>query len=182
VEKKIITDFSWTLFLDRDGVINHQKEGGYILNWDEFELYEGVKEAMQIFSTKFNCVCVITNQRGVGKGDMTLQDLQTIHQNLQTAVADSGGKIDKIYFCTDLESAGTCRKPNTGMALQAKKDFAAIDFNKTIMVGNSPSDMEFGRNIGATNVFLNTTNNTLNTTDDSIDYCFATLFDFAKSL
>jgi histidinol-phosphate phosphatase family protein len=182
VAKKIITDHSWTLFLDRDGVINHQKEGGYILNWDEFVFYEGVKEAMQVFSKKFKYICIITNQRGVGKGDMSLQDLETIHLNLQAEVASIGGRIDRFYYCTDLESTSNCRKPNVGMALQAKKDFPAIDFSKTIMVGNSLSDMAFGRNIGAINIFLNTTNTAVNESDERIDLCFATLYDFAKTL
>lgn len=180
--KNISTDHSWTLFLDRDGVINHQKEGGYILNWDEFVFYEGVKEAMQVFSKKFKYICVITNQRGVGKGNMSLQDLKTIHQNLQYEVAAIGGKIDRFYFCTDPESTSDCRKPNAGMAFQAKQDFPAIDFSKTIMVGNSLSDMEFGRNIGATNIFLNTTNFTVNESDERVDACFPTLLDFAKTL
>jgi len=182
VKKDFITDHLWTLFLDRDGVINEQKEGGYILNWDEFVFYDGVKEAMQVFSKKFKHICIITNQRGVSKGEMSLQDLQTIHQNLKNEVTEIGGKIDSIYYCTDQEAGSTCRKPNTGMALQAKQDYPSIDFTKTIMVGNSPGDMEFGRNIGATTIFLNTTNSFINKSDERVDYCFATLLDFAKTL
>ena len=182
MQKDIITDHLWTLFLDRDGVINEQKEGGYILNWEEFVFYDGVKEAMQVFSKKFKHICIITNQRGVGKGEMSLQDLNIIHQNLKTEVAAVGGRIDKIYFCTEQESTSACRKPNTGMALQAKQDYPSINFAKTIMVGNSPGDMEFGKNIGATTVFLNTTNNAINELDKRVDYCFTTLLDFAKTL
>jgi histidinol-phosphate phosphatase family protein len=182
VKKNIITDNTWTLFLDRDGVINQQKEGGYILNWDEFVFYDGVKEAMQVFSTKFKHICIITNQRGVGKGDMSLKDLQNIHQILQVQVTKAGGRIDQFYFCTDVDATSDCRKPNAGMAFQAKNDFPAINFSKTIMVGNSLSDMEFGRKIGATNIFLNTTNFTVNESDERVDCCFATLYDFAKTL
>ena len=63
-------DTSWTLFLDRDGVINHEKKDEYILNWREFQFYDGVKEAFQKFSSNFGKIIVISNQRGVGVGSL----------------------------------------------------------------------------------------------------------------
>jgi D-glycero-D-manno-heptose 1,7-bisphosphate phosphatase len=175
-------DNSWTLFLDRDGVINQEKHLDYIHTWAEFAFYDGVKEAMKIFAQKFNHIVVVTNQKGVGKGLTQLKDLHHIHKNMQAAIAADGGRIDKVYFCPELEETAPCRKPNTGMALQAKKDFAAIDFSKSVMVGNTLSDMSFGRNIGAFNIFLPTTRPKEEQADNRIDAVFASLLHFAKSL
>lgn len=175
-------DNSWTLFLDRDGVINHQNMDGYILAWDEFIFYEGVLEAMSIFKGQFQHIFIVTNQRGVGKGHMTVDDLNNIHDQMQRSIEVAGGNINQVYFCPDVDANSAGRKPNTGMALQAQQEFPAIDLAKSIMVGNSMSDMEFGRNIGATNVFLATTNNTITDADDRIDFVFPSLIDFAKTL
>jgi len=73
---------SWTLFLDRDGVINHEKEQDYVYNYDEFIFYDGALEAMKIFTEKFSTIIVATNQRGVSKGLMTEEDLQDLHKNM----------------------------------------------------------------------------------------------------
>jgi D-glycero-D-manno-heptose 1,7-bisphosphate phosphatase len=175
-------DLSWTLFLDRDGVINHEKHLGYINTWDEFFFYDGVKEAIKIFTGRFNRIVVVTNQKGVGKGITKLKDLQIIHQNMLAEIEKAGGKIDKIYFCPDLDENSPNRKPNAGMALQAKKDFTEIDFTKSIMVGNTLGDMQFGRNIGAVTIFLPTTMPEVSHTDERIDAVYASLLHFAKSL
>lgn len=151
------TDKSWTLFLDRDGVINHEKQDDYIRNWGEFVFYDGVKEALKIFHSKFQHIVVVTNQKGVGKGWMTMEDLQDINKNLLKEVNKAGSHIDKIYFCTDLDETSLNRKPNTGMGLQAQKDFPSINFSKSIMIGNTPGDMEFGRRLGMFTIFLKTT-------------------------
>lgn len=169
-----------TIFLDRDGVLNHQKEGSYIFTWDEFVFYEGVLEAMYFFATKFQYIFIVTNQRGVGKGLMTESDLQQIHTKMKKSIELAGGRIDGIYYCTELESIN--RKPNPGMAMQAQHDFSGIDFSRSIMVGNSMSDMEFGRNIGATTVFLTTTNPSVNKEDKNIDTVYTSLADFASAL
>jgi D-glycero-D-manno-heptose 1,7-bisphosphate phosphatase len=173
---------NWTLFLDRDGVINHEKENDYIHTWDEFVFYEGAKEAMKFFARKFKYIFIITNQRGVGKGVTTSEDLNTIHQNMIKEIEMAGGRINKIYFCTDLDDNSPNRKPQPGMALQAKQDFPDIDFNQSVMVGNTLSDMEFGRNIGATTVFLPTTKPDVSHTENSIDAVYKSLADFAAAL
>jgi histidinol-phosphate phosphatase family protein len=174
-------DNNWTLFLDRDGVLNHQKEGSYILNWDEFIFYEGVLQAMHFFAAQFKYIFIITNQRGVGKELMTENDLQEIHHNMQTTIEHAGGRIDGMYYCTEPDGS-FCRKPAPGMALQAQKDFPDVDFSKSVMVGNSMSDMEFGRNIGATTVFVTTTNPTVDHTDSRFDAVYKSLEDFANAL
>ncbi len=87
-------DESWTLFLDRDGVINHEKELSYIFHYDEFIFYEGVKEALRILSSRFGRIFIVTNQRGVGKGLMTEKDLGAIHLNMMNDIDKAGGRVD----------------------------------------------------------------------------------------
>lgn len=171
---------TWSPFLDRDGVLNHQKEGSYILSWDEFVFYEGAITAMRLLASHFKYIFIVTNQRGVGKGLMTEKDLQQIHHYMKRAIELADGRIDGIYYCTELESPN--RKPNTGMAYQAKNDFPDVDFSKSVMVGNSISDMEFGRNIGATNIFIPTTKPDVGRGDETIDAVYNSLEDFANAL
>jgi histidinol-phosphate phosphatase family protein len=173
---------SWTLFLDRDGVINHEKKLDYILHWNEFKFYDGVKEALQIFNTTFKIIVIVTNQKGVGKGLMTEDDLHTIHKKMIEEIHAGSGRIDKVYYCADLENDSPNRKPNHGMALQAKQDFSTIDFSKSIMVGNKLSDMEFGRNAGMHTVFLATTNPEVEFPHPFIDFRFDNLLAFAQAL
>ncbi|HMO61512.1 MAG TPA: HAD-IIIA family hydrolase [Ferruginibacter sp.] len=173
---------SWTLFLDRDGVINHEKHLGYILHWDEFIFYDGVKEALQIFSGIFGRIVVVTNQRGVGKALMSEQDLNSIHTNMIADIAHHGGRIDKVYYCSSIDNNHPCRKPNPGMALQARQDFPEIDFNKSIMIGNTLSDMDFGRKIGAFTIFLPTTRPEVPHQHPSIDAVYPSLWHVAKAI
>jgi D-glycero-D-manno-heptose 1,7-bisphosphate phosphatase len=173
-------DKTWTLFLDRDGVINHEKHLDYIHTWEEFKFYDGAKVAIQIFTQKFNRIIVVTNQKGIGKGVTKMEDVKIIHQNMTADIEAVGGKIDAVYFCPDLESPN--RKPNPGMGLQAAKDFRDIDLSKAIMVGNTLSDMHFGRNLGIKNVFLTTTRPEVDTNDESIDAVYPSLIAFALDL
>ncbi len=175
-------DKSWTLFLDRDGVINHEKHKEYINTWDDFVFYEGARQAISIFSTVFKFIIIITNQRGIAKGHTKPGDLQIIHQNMQAEVEKAGGKIDAIYFCPDMDETSPNRKPNPGMGVQALKDFPEIDFSKTIMVGNTLSDMQFGKNIGAKTIFLPTTRPEVDTNDERIDAVYPSLIAFALDL
>ncbi len=172
---------SWTLFIDRDGVINEEKPLDYIHTWNEFIFYEGVKEAFKIFNEKFGKIVLVTNQRGVAKGLTKLEDLEHIHENMLKEILSAGGRIDKIYFCAEMESLD--RKPNPGMGLQAVRDFPEIDLSKSVMIGNTLSDMKFGRNLGiAVNVFLPTTRKEIDLNDPEIDLVFNDLFSVAKAL
>ena len=83
-------DKSWTVFLDRDGVINEEKRDNYIHKWEEFRFNEGVLEAIAVFSKIFHRIVVVTNQRGVGKGTTQLKDLDIIHQNMIKAIEEIG--------------------------------------------------------------------------------------------
>lgn len=174
-------DSSWTLFIDRDGVVNDEKFEGYINTWEEFKFLEGVKEAFEKFSKKFGLVIMITNQRGVARGFTRKEDLDLIHKNMLQEIENAGGRIDKIYVCTDMESSN--RKPNTGMGLQALRDFSKIDLSKSIMIGNTLSDMKFGRNLGvAINIFLTTTQKNISVDHEDIDMVFSSLNAMAKAL
>jgi D-glycero-D-manno-heptose 1,7-bisphosphate phosphatase len=174
-------DKTWTLFLDRDGVINHEKTD-YVYNYDEFVFYEGVLEAFKIFRFMFGRTLVMTNQRGVGRELMTEADLQLIHKSMVADIALAGGKIDGIYYCTSTDNADPNRKPNPGMAMQAFKDYEAIVPEKTIMVGNNLSDMEFGRNAGIRTVLLTTTGTKVRLPHPLVDLQFDMLRDFAGAL
>ncbi len=179
--KKI--DKSWTLFLDRDGVINNEKLGDYINTWEEFRFFPGVKEAMKIFADTFGDIFIITNQRGVAKGVTKLENLQLIHKNLSEEVATAGGRITKIYYCCDLDDSSQNRKPNPGMGLQAKKEFPEVDFARSVMIGNTIGDMEFGRNLGtAINIFIRSTHPFLVVSHPMIDLVFPDLLSVSKAL
>ncbi|MBV9988602.1 MAG: HAD-IIIA family hydrolase [Chitinophagaceae bacterium] len=174
-------DKDWTLFLDRDGVLNHDKDNDYIYNWEEFRFYDDTLEAMALLESLFKRIVLVTNQKGVGKGLMSLSDLTTIHENMFTEIGKAGGRIDKAYFCTDLSDDSPNRKPNAGMAMQAKQDFPEIDFAKSIIVGNRISDMIFGRNAGMYTVFVATTHPETPFPDAMIDLRFNSLLEFAKA-
>ena len=178
--KKI--DKSWTLFLDRDGVINHDKDNDYIRDWNEFRFYDYTLDALKILANYFSRIVVTTNQKGVGKGLMTQFDLDNIHSNMLSAIASNDGRIDKVYFCTDLEDDSENRKPNPGMAFQAKRDFSEIEFSKSIIVGNRISDMGFGRNAGMYTVFVATTHPEIAFPNPLIDLRFYDLLEFAQSV
>ncbi len=142
-------DSSWTIFLDRDGVINKRKVDDYVKSPSELVFLPGALEAIKFFSEKFKKVIVVTNQQGIAKGLMSTEDLDQVHTFLRKQVARIGGKIDAIYYCPDSAyHTPNCRKPSPSMALQAQKDFPEIDFAKSIMVGDMPSDIAFGQNLG----------------------------------
>ena len=176
------TDFSWTLFLDRDGVINFEQHNDYVKNWADFKFYKESLLALPILAKKFKTIVITTNQKGVGKKLMSEADLTNIHQNMVLEINKVGGRIDHIFYCTDLDNESINRKPQPGMAFQAKEKFPSIDFTKSIMVGNRTSDMEFGRNAGLHTVFLATTHPETAYPNALIDYRFNHLLELAEAL
>ena len=148
---------TWTLFLDRDGVINLEKADDYIHHRDEFLFYPGVPEAISKLSHLFRYIIVVTNQKGIGKGVTNENEVIRMHEYMVGRIVLEGGRIDGIYYCPDIDEASPCRKPNPGMAFKAREDFPEIDFEKSIMVGNNLSDLQFGRNAGMKTAFLRTT-------------------------
>jgi histidinol-phosphate phosphatase family protein len=172
---------NWTLFLDRDGVINVEKNEDYVKSWDEFQFYEESLVSLPILANKFKTIVITTNQKGIGKGLMTHEDLWNIHNNMLLKIQQVGGRIDHIFYCPDLDNNSPNRKPQPGMAFQAKQIFPHINFQESIMVGNRPSDMHFGRNAGLYTVFLATTHPETLYPNPIIDYRFDNLLTFAKS-
>jgi histidinol-phosphate phosphatase family protein len=175
-------DPSWTLFLDRDGVINHEKEMAYVYRYSEFVFYDRVRDALKILSSYFGKIILVTNQRGVGRGLMSEDDLVQIHLQMLQDVEISGGRIDEIFYCTANDNEHPNRKPNPGMAYLAQKKFPLIDFQKSIIVGNNLSDMLFGRNAGMFTIHVRTTHPDITLPHDLIDLSFADLFEFAIAL
>ncbi|WP_276481340.1 D-glycero-alpha-D-manno-heptose-1,7-bisphosphate 7-phosphatase [Paraflavitalea pollutisoli] len=175
-------DNSWTLFLDRDGVLNIEKYQDYVYNYGEFHFYEGVLDAMRILATRFDRIVITTNQKGIGKGLMTDADLQQIHDRMVQDIEAAGGRVDKIYYCSSIDNNHTHRKPQPGMAFDAVKDFPLIDLRKSLIVGNNLSDMEFGRNAGMHTVFVQTTHPDLSLPNALIDLAVLDLPAFAKAL
>ena len=150
-------DPSWTLFLDRDGVINNEIKDSYVLQWDMFHFADGVLEALPLLAARFGHIVIVTNQRCIGKGLLSEEGLNTIHQHMLQEITAAGGRIDRIYFCPDVNNDSPCRKPQGGMAIQAKTDFPEIDFSRSVMVGNTLSDMNFAKNLGMKSVFIPST-------------------------
>jgi D-glycero-alpha-D-manno-heptose 1-phosphate guanylyltransferase len=175
-------DKNWTLFLDRDGVINDERVGEYVLNWDQFIFSHGVLKAFKLLSQRFERVFIVSNQRGVGKALMTEADLQAIHKEMLKEVNSVDGQVDNIYYCIEKDDKYFHRKPNPGMAIQAFRDYPDIDQNKCIMVGNKPSDMRFGRAAGMFTVFLTTTNPNEPYPHPDVDFRFSSLLEFAQAL
>jgi D-glycero-D-manno-heptose 1,7-bisphosphate phosphatase len=176
------TSQDWTLFLDRDGVLNIEKNDDYILNWEEFQFYPTTLDALAILRPLFSRIFLVTNQKGVGRGLMSLADLENIHANMLSAIQSKGGGLDHLFFCIDLDTDSPNRKPNPGMAFQAKSLYPAVDFNKSIMVGNRPSDMAFGKNAGMHTVFVATTHPQTEDPHPQIDLRFNNLLEFAQTV
>ena len=113
---------------------------------------------------------------------MTENDLADIHKEMLKEIISAGGRIDKIYYCTDIDDKCYNRKPGPGMAFQAFNDFNEIDFSRSIMVGNKPGDMRFGRSTGMTTVFITSTNPEQPFPHPDIDFRFSSLLEFALAI
>ncbi len=143
------------MFLDRDGVINKKMpEGRYVTRWEEFELLPGVVEAIDRLNRARIRVLVVSNQRGIAKELYSAEDLRAIHEKFQAELAACGAHIDGFYFCPHDKNACDCRKPLPGMFQQAKAQFPAISAPNSAMIGDSKSDMDFGRRLGMYTVFV----------------------------
>ena len=148
-------DNSWTLFLDRDGVINQRIIGGYVKDWNEFIFLDGVLRGLHSLSSVFGRIIVVSNQQGIAKGLVGYEQVGQIHEFMVENIEKTGGRIDKVYVSPYLEHQNhPDRKPGIGMALKAKKDFPEIRFEKSLMAGDSQVDIEFGKNAGMYTVLI----------------------------
>jgi histidinol-phosphate phosphatase family protein len=179
----LMIDSGWTLFLDRDGVINTRILGGYVQKWEQFGFLPGVTEALKILSKEFSRIIVVSNQQGIGKGLMTEKELEILHRKMIAEIESHGGRIDRIYHSPHLEMEGSVkRKPNVGMALLARKEFPGINFQRSVMVGDSISDMIFGKRLKMVNVFLSEDLNQARKIHHCIDFVFPDLITFAEAV
>jgi histidinol-phosphate phosphatase family protein len=150
-----LIDNSWTLFLDRDGVINSFEKGKTIGSIKDFNFIAGSIEGIVMATQIFGRIIVVTNQQGVFTHEIDATDLEKIHFYIQDCVKAKKGKIDAIYYCPYPSKWNPrCRKPNPGMAIWAKQDFPEIDFKKSIIIGDSKTDMEFGANLGMFKILI----------------------------
>lgn len=144
-----------TLFLDRDGVINVQLVGDYVKNISELALREDFLKSIPLITRNFEKIFVVTNQQCIAKGLCTQDDVDAVHRYMLQQLEEYGLHITSIYVCPHLAGSGcTCRKPETGLALQAKADFPDVCFDQSVMIGDSASDMLFGRRCGMETVFI----------------------------
>jgi len=148
-------DGEWSLFLDRDGTINRRIIDDYVKSISEFQFLPGALDAMVVFGSIFQHILVVTNQQGIGKDLMTHEDLKVVHDYMDVQVTEAGGRIDQIYYCPHLAIHDpSCRKPNPGMAIQAQGHFPDLNFRKSVMIGDSQSDIEFGARLGMYTVLV----------------------------
>jgi histidinol-phosphate phosphatase family protein len=169
----------WTLFLDRDGVINTEPPD-YVKKWSEFRFEPGALQALHILNPLFGRIIIITNQRGIGRGLMSEQDLSDIHQRMTSDIIRAGGRIDDIYYCPDKDRESPRRKPNPYMVLEARKKYPSIDFSRSVMVGNNITDMQMGRAAGLLNVFVDDKKMHHGIKEPETDLIFPDLLSFAQ--
>lgn len=145
------------IFIDRDGTINKYK--GFLKNINDFELIEGVAEAIKTINNSGYLALVVTNQPVIARGEITLEELQEIHNKMETLLGEEGAYIDRIYYCPHHPDSGfegeikelkikcKCRKPNTLLVEKAIDDFN-IDLSQSYMIGDTIVDEQLAKNLG----------------------------------
>lgn len=163
VSAKNLINKQRAIFLDRDGTIN--KYVGFLRNTDEFELLDGVAEAIRKINESGYLTIIVTNQPVIARGEVSYEELQQIHNKMETLLGKEGAYVDKIYFCphhpdrgfegeiAELKINCQCRKPKPGLLLRAAEDFH-IDMHQSWMVGDSANDVQAGKNAGCRTVLL----------------------------
>jgi len=138
------------VFLDRDGVINRKapSEDEYITCWEEMQILPGVVEAIALLNQADFRVIVVSNQRCVAKGMLTIEELNSLHQRMCGELAAVGAKIDGVYYCPHEEDPPcSCRKPEPGMLFAAAGEHH-VDLGSSWMIGDSEKDVVAGRRAG----------------------------------
>jgi D-glycero-D-manno-heptose 1,7-bisphosphate phosphatase len=144
-----------TVFLDRDGVLNEKMpEGRYVASRADFHLLPGVADAIGRLNRTGVRVVVVSNQRGIALGLYTAADVNDLHSALQELLAHHGAHVDGFYFCPHDKGQCNCRKPLPGLFEQAVAEFPEIAAATSVLIGDSLSDIEFGRRLGMLTVFI----------------------------
>jgi len=155
------------LFLDRDGVINIEKN--YVHRIEDFEFVDGIFDVMAAFQSKGYMLFVITNQAGIGRGYYTEADFHKLNSWMLNELSLKGIDIQRVYYSPyhadhglgNYKQDSICRKPNPGMILQAKDEFD-IDLTQSFLIGDKQSDIEAGMRAGiGTNILIETNQNSL---------------------
>lgn len=143
------------LFLDRDGVICENRDD-YVKSWQEFVWIPGAKEALSRLRSHGYVAIVITNQSAIGRGIVSRETVDKIHQRMGKEVAETGGKIEKIYYCPhEPEEGCSCRKPEPGLLLKAAEDLK-LDLRTSYLIGDKITDIEMGRKVGSRTIMVKT--------------------------
>ncbi|MBN1215995.1 MAG: D-glycero-beta-D-manno-heptose 1,7-bisphosphate 7-phosphatase [Candidatus Lokiarchaeota archaeon] len=178
-------DKRYSIFLDRDGVIN--KEINYLSNPDDFVLLEGVIDALKILKEKGYLLIVITNQAGIARGYFSEARLNQIHKKMNLILKKNKIFLDDIFFCPHhpmFTGICECRKPNPGMIIKAKEKYN-IDLKKSYIVGDTLNDIKAGKNAGCKTVLVLTGHGIkekkkLN--EIKPDYIYKNLLEFAENI
>ena len=167
VQGKNLKNMQKAVFLDRDGTIN--KYVGFLRDIEEFELIDGVAEAIRIINASGYLCIVVTNQPVVARGEVSIRQLEEIHSKMETLLGMEGAYVDAIYYCphhpdrgypgeiSELKKECDCRKPKPGMLLKAAKDFN-IDLSRSIMLGDGKNDVKAGLSAGCKSVLIDSQN------------------------
>jgi D-glycero-D-manno-heptose 1,7-bisphosphate phosphatase len=186
--RKKMMDFllnkDWTLFLDRDGVINDRIVDGYVMDPKDLVLTPNLIQALKVFTQYFDIILVVSNQQCVGKGLCTIETIENVHAALNDILLKEKILISEFLVCPHKASDNcNCRKPKSGLALRAQSKYPTIDFLKSIMVGDMLSDLKFGKNLGMTTIYVGDQNvPNFNEIQQYADYIFDNLYQFAKNI
>ncbi len=163
VQERNLKNKQKAIFLDRDGTLN--KYVGFLRNIEEFELLPGVTEAIKKINASGYLAIVVTNQPVIARGEVTYDELEEIHNKMETLLGQEGVYVDAIYYCPhhphkgyegeipELKFECECRKPKPGMLLQAAKDFN-IDLTQSWMIGDGENDVAAGCAAGCKTALL----------------------------
>ncbi len=144
------------IFFDRDGIVNQSPGPGYVERWEDFHIQPEFVDILRIVTQLGYVAIIITNQRGVARGLMTLGTLEDIHHHLRATLKEQFGlELLDIFTCThDRDQNCECRKPKPGMLLAAAQKHS-LDLTQSWMIGDSPKDAEAGRAAGCRTSLVN---------------------------
>ncbi len=142
------------VFVDRDGTLNEDR--GYVISPEQLVVFPGVPGAMARLNHLGVRVILATNQSAIGRGYMTVEDFQRIHEKLENLLLAENGRIDAVYYCPHHPEEGcSCRKPNIALIQQAAEKFA-LDLSRSYFVGDKCSDLEAANRAGVVGVLVMT--------------------------